>query len=257
MASISENGQKVPLGVGAIVQESFSILFNNFIPVLTMAFVPMLLGTLISAVLTGPNVALGIAPPDFSTTGGGVAWGLSLVSQVVFYGLATALLVQLAYDAKLGRPLQLGRYLSIAIRVAVPTAILLVISSILIGLGMLVLIIPGLWLYAVFSVVAPAVVIEGAGFGGLGRSAELTREYRWPVVGALILIGICTGIINFVAAFIVSLLAGAGGVVMMALLSLLAALGAGLAGISVALIYARLREIKEGVSVDQIASVFD
>ena len=35
------------------------------------------------------------------------------------------------------------------------------------------------------------------------------------------------------------------------------AVGTGLLSILTALIYARLREIKEGVSVDQIAEVFD
>ena len=45
-----------------------------------------------------------------------------------------------------------------------------------------------------------------------------------------------------------------GGILLSALLS---GLGYGIMNISLALIYARLREIKEGVNVDQIASVFD
>eukprot|EP00903_Cladosiphon_okamuranus_P022917 g21109.t1 len=107
---------------------------------------------------------------------------------------------------------------------------------------------------------APAGVIERAGFGGLGRSKYLTKEYRWPILGALVLAIICATIINIVALFVVGLVASAGSIGMVIGIVLFAAIstvGAGFLSILVALIYARLREIKEGVSVDQIASVFD
>ncbi|WP_170560511.1 hypothetical protein [Ruegeria atlantica] len=257
MASTTEYGDREFLGVGSIVGESFSILFKNFISVILLALVPMFLSSLIAGMLVGADVALGVEEPDFSTSSNVTTWVMTIVLQIVFYALTTALLVQLAYDSKLGRPLQLARYFSPALRAAVPIAILTTISSILAGLASIALIIPGLWVYAVFSVVAPAVVIEGAGFGGLGRSAALTKGYRWPIFGALLLIGICAGIVNFLAGIGAGLLAGVGSWAMMVGFSVIAALSAGLTGISIALIYARLREIKEGVTVDQIASVFD
>ena len=156
-----------------------------------MALVPTLLGTAVSVMMVGTGVAFGMEEPNFSSSGSIMNWALSLLLPIVFYGLATALLVQLAYDAKLGRPLQPGRYVAPALRAAIPIAVLMLIAGILTGIGFVLLVVPGLWLYAVFSLVAPAVVIEGAGFGGLGRSAALTKEYRWPIVGALILLGIC------------------------------------------------------------------
>lgn len=257
MTTTTQHRSDEALGVGGIIGESFSILLKNFIPVILLALTPMLLSTAISGAMVGADVALGIADPDFSSSSSILTWSLTIILQIVFYGLTTALLVQLAYDAKLGRPIQIGRYVSPALRAAIPIAILMVISSILIGIGTVALVIPGLWVYAVFSVVAPAVVIENAGFGGLGRSASLTKEYRWPIVGAIILIGICTAIINMIGGFLAAMLVAAGDWLMIIAFSALTSLGAGLTGISVALIYARLREIKEGVSVDQIASVFD
>jgi len=112
----------------------------------------------------------------------------------------------------------------------------------------------------VFAVIAPAIVIERAGFGGMSRSRALTKEYRWPIVGALILALICAILINIVAVFIVGVIAAAGSIGMIIgvlLFTAISTIGAGFLSIIVALIYARLREIKEGVSVDQIASVFD
>ncbi|WP_282119251.1 hypothetical protein [Ruegeria atlantica] len=257
MASTTEHTGSEALGVGSIVGESFSILFKNFITVILLALVPTLLSSVIAGMMVGADVALGAADPDFSTSSGVTTWVLTILLQVVFYALTTALLVQLAYDAKLGRRLQVGRYFAPALQAAIPVAVLTTVAGILTGFATLALIIPGLWVYAVFSMVAPAVVIEKAGFGGLGRSAALTKGYRWPIFGALLLIGICAGIGGFLASFAAGLLEGVGSWAMTAGFSVVAAFGAGLSGISVALIYARLREIKEGVSVDQIASVFD
>ena len=130
-------------------------------------------------------------------------------------------------------------------------------------LGLVALIVPGLWVYAVFSVMPAAVVIERIGFSGLGRSAALTKEYRWPIIGASLLILIMNAVVGAIAVFKVGLLAGVLGssgvalVILAVTLATLSGIGYGLSAISVALIYARLREIKEGVSVRDIATVFD
>ncbi|EEA93456.1 hypothetical protein [Pseudovibrio sp. JE062] len=248
---------RMALGVGTIIGDSFSIFFKHLIPIALMAFVPILLSLLVSSTLIGFDAALGTGTPEFSSSIGLGAWGIAIVLQVSFYSLVTALLVQLAYDAKLGRTIQLGRYVASAIRAAIPIAILSTIAGLVIGIATLALIIPGLWAYAVFSMIAPAVVIERVGFGGLGRSINLTKNYRWPILGVVILIGIIVAIFNFIAGFAASLTIGSGQIMAALAYLIPSALGAGLSGVSIALTYARLREIKEGVSVDQIALVFD
>lgn len=247
-----------PLGVGSLLGESFSILFGNFIKVFIVAFVPTLLGVLISALFNGLDVAVGLAEPNFAEPGAGIAFALAMIANIAVYSLTTALLIQLAYDAKLNRPIHIGRYIGPAISVIVPLAILSIVVGILFGIGFVFLIVPGLWIYAVFSATAPAIVIERAGFGGMGRSISLTKGYRWPIVGAILVAFICLMIINMIAAFLVGIIGSTAGVIVAALiLTAVSTIGAGLISILVSLIYARLREIKEGVSVDQIASVFD
>lgn len=251
---------KAPLGVGSIISESFSILFGNIVKITIVAFVPTLLGFIISGLLSGFDVALGITPADFSNPSAGIGQAVALLINMVVYAITTALLVQLAYDAKLVRPIQIGRYVGPAIKVAFPLAIQTIVVSILLVIGMLFLIIPGLWVYGVFAVVAPVVVIERVGFGGMGRSARLTKEYRWPIIGAVVLAIILTSILQFVAIFLAGLVAISGTVGMVIAVVIfvaISALGAGFLSVLVSLIYARLREIKEGVSVDQIAAVFD
>jgi hypothetical protein len=262
--SYSANVQTgAPLGVGAIVSESFSILLKHFVSVILLALIPTLIGFAISGLLTGWDVALGLSAPAYASVGDVIPSILSTIAQMVAYGLSTALLVQMAYDSKLGRPLQLGRYVNPALSAAVPIAVLSIASGLLVALGLIALIIPGLWIYAVFSMMPAAVVIERVGFSGLGRSAALTKEYRWPILGATFLILLINIVIGLVTGFIVGLiLAGVGGgfvgiVVGVLLFSVINSIGTGLGSIAVALIYARLREIKEGTSVRDIAAVFD
>lgn len=263
MTSSTTNPPGAPLGVGSIIGESFSILFGNFIPVLLLSLGPTLLNIVISGLLNGWNAALGMAEPVTPDSGYFIRAGITTVVQLVLSGVTTALLVQMAYDAKLQRPLKLGQYFGPALSAAVPIAILGIGAGILTVIGFIALIIPGLWIYAVYSMMPAAVVIEKVGFGGLGRSAALTKDYRWPIVGAFILLVIIGAMIGFVAMFLVGLMlsgtgiSGGGLVVAVLILALVTTIGAALGSISVALIYARLREIKEGASVRDIASVFD
>jgi hypothetical protein len=261
--SISASDQMgAPLGVGSIVAQSFSILFRHLFSVVVLALAPTLIGVVISGLLLGWNAAVG-GQPEFTDSSIWLFFALSLMAQLVLSGLTTALLVQLAYDAKLERPIRVDRYVGPAISAAVPIALLGLVAGILAGLAAIALLIPGLWVLAVFSMMAPAVVIEKIGFRGLGRSIGLTRGYRWPIVGAMIIIMILGIVTSLVAAFLVDLIRGATGegnaslIIAVGLYALFNALGSGLYAISTALIYARLREMKEGISVRDIVAVFD
>lgn len=246
------------LGVGTIISESFSILFKNFGKVILIAMIPTLLGLLISGAVVGWGATLGTQDPtdiDLNNLGTFYAGlGFTFVVQMVLYGFIIALLTQLAYEAKLGRPVRLGAYFGPALSAVLPIAILSLVSITAATIAMIALILPGLWVYAVFYVMAPAVVIEKAGFSGLGRSARLTKNYRWPIVGLFILIAIIFIAVGFISTFLSGIL----GSVVLGLLvtALINSIGSGIGGIAAALTYARLREIKEGVGVDQIVDVF-
>lgn len=263
MTVVSETGQKIPLGVGKILGDSFSILFGNFFKVLVLGFVGVFIGFVIDGFLIGFDAAAGLSDPSFTEPGSALGQLLSMLNNAVVYGLITALVVQLAYDAKLGRTNSFGTYFSSAIPALVPIVVLNVVISILVSIGFLALIIGAVWVSAVFCVTVPAAVIERAGFNAMGRSAALTKEYRWPIAGTLlviaiiiILLALVTGV---VAVLVAVMLASGGGAAILAgvVFSLIVGLGYGYGGIAAALIYARLREIKEGVDVDQIAAVFD
>lgn len=263
MTDTSTAMPKAPLGVGKIISESFSILFSNIVKVVILGFVGAFIGYLITGALVGFDVAAGQVDPVAVQDPGSffAGFGVSFVITIVIYSLITAMIIQLAYDAKLGRSNSLGEYFTGALGVLLPVVILSVVVTIAMMIGMVALVLPGLWAYAVFYVFVPAAVIEKTGFNSLGRSAGLTKEYRWPIVGLFIVMGIIAGLLSVIPGFIGGFLiasAGGGGTIMFgALMSLINGFAYGLSAIAVALTYARLREVKEGVAVDQIASVFD
>ena len=257
MSSTSENAPQVSLGIGSIISESFSIFFRKFFIIMLLGAGPSIVGYALKGILFGWNSA--IAESDQLVALGGLAFAFSTLVDIVVYGLMTAMLVLLAYDVKLDRQRSIGEYIRTGLRPIIPITILGFVVSILVGIGAIFLIIPGLWLYAVFSVTIPSIVIEKAGFGGMGRSAALTKGYRWPIVGLLVVMGVIAIVLSILIGVIISIPASIGigvfgGIIAAAFLT---GLGYGMMNICLALIYARLREIKEGVHVDQLASVFD
>ncbi|NVO57817.1 hypothetical protein HW561_18630 [Rhodobacteraceae bacterium B1Z28] len=254
----------VPFGVGAVISDTFSIFFRKIHLVILLGFIPALVDVIVNtyAVDTSFDIAPGA---EFDGAGFASTLIVTLLVSLVATAITTAMVIQLSYDAKLGRPAQVGRYFATALSNLPAIVVLSFVVAILIMIGMLLLIIPGVWLYAVFAVLVPAIVIDRAGFGAMRRSANLTKNYRWPIVGTLFLIFLCIILVSAVVGFIFVALLGDFSVLQTATPTLgpwvlaetvLNAIAYGWASVAVAMIFARLKEIKEGVSVADLADVF-
>ncbi len=254
-------GGKESLGVGAIISESFSIFFKRFVQIVSLGFIVSFVSIVISGLFVGFDFVAGGATAEPADLSAFNAVGMIIMMLVNFlaYAILIGAMVLLAYDAKLGRSARTGTYIRAAFANAVPIFLLTILFTILSTIGFFLLVVPGLWVYAVFSVFVPAIVIEGAGFKALGRSRSLTKEYRWPIIGLLFVIGLIMIVLMAGVGILVALPIGfiAGNTIASLILQALASgVSYGLAAIPVALIYARLREIKDGVSVDSMADVF-
>ncbi|MEP5950143.1 MAG: hypothetical protein ABJ249_00970 [Lentilitoribacter sp.] len=249
---------KIPLGVGAIISNSFSILFKNFPKVLALGFIGSLIVFLSDFLLLGANKTLSFGDPSASEPSNVGAFLASLAITMLIYSLTSALLIQLAYDAKLGRRNSIGTYIRFALPAVLPIAILSLVVGLLAAIGAIGLIIGAFFVYAMFYVMAPVAVIERTGFGSLRRSVQLTKGYLWSIVGLLLLIYLTFTVLAAMFSFIDVVLANIGGSIFAGIATIiLNGLSYAFGGIIGALVYARLREIKEGVDVDQIAAVFD
>src|SRR5262249_41883907 len=129
------------------------------------------------------------------------------------------------------------------------------VATFLIQLGLMLLIIPGLFLYTIWFVGLPACIIERLGpWTSLRRSRKLTWGHRWKLFGLGLLIIIPSlGILLIQSA----LTAVAGPVVGLIGRLIWKAIWSAFAVVVVVVTYHDLRVAKEGIDIEQIAAVFD
>ncbi|MDG1457894.1 MAG: hypothetical protein P8Q92_08415 [Pseudoprimorskyibacter sp.] len=246
----NSNFDNIPsLGVGQILARSFSIYFDNFLAILTLCMIPALLSTAPIAMLqTG------------TSTDGDIISGFSVLLSVIGNFLAIGMVVQLTYDKFSGRHNTLGAYFSNAFRVLIKLVLFGILVSILAGIGTVFLVLPGLYIAAMFYVVSPVILME-PGVSPLARSLALTKSYRWPLVGLMIVVFIISIISTSVISGGLNVLfvstAGPSIFLMTVSQTLANAIFYGFGGVVAALVYARLRELKEGLGIEDMANVFE
>jgi hypothetical protein len=79
-----------------------------------------------------------------------------------------------------------------------------ILAGIAIGIGLLLLIVPGLFLLTIWAVLAPVIVIERKdAMSSFGRSRELVRGHGWQVFGVILVLFLLqflvTGVIQALA----------------------------------------------------------
>jgi hypothetical protein len=70
-----------------------------------------------------------------------------------------------------------------------------VLAAIGVGIGFILLIIPGLFLITRWCLIVPTIMLEGKGAGdSFGRSNQLVKGASWPVFGVIVITGLMAGI---------------------------------------------------------------
>jgi hypothetical protein len=119
--------------------------------------------------------------------------GASVAVAILFWALATlyqGMVVKLVQDLQDGRR---DHSVGALLRSVEPVLLRLMGVSVLfaigVAIGFVLLIIPGLWLLAMWAVVAPVMVVERPGvLAAFGRSRELVRGNGWAVFGVIVLV---------------------------------------------------------------------
>ncbi|MEU3275313.1 YciC family protein [Saccharomonospora sp. NPDC006951] len=76
---------------------------------------------------------------------------------------------------------------------------LTLLVTVIVGIGIVLLVIPGIWAYVVLSLATPALILERAAVGqAMRRSALLVQGAWWRVFGVLIVALLATFVIGFV-----------------------------------------------------------
>lgn len=257
----------VPLGAGQILQSTFRVFFRNLLRVLLVSAIPALIGIFLSLLVIGITAYFASSVRFLADAGflrfqlymwSGFALGLLI--QLLFFCAIAGICVQIAQDTLRSKASRISRHARLVFRGLLPLVCLSAVVTVLSSLGSTIFVLPGLWLLAAFSMLIPVSVMEGTGFRGLGRSLGLTKGYRWPILGVLVLLGLSI-LLFYVGAFVLVALADAmfgdvGSFIAMLLSMTLYGVFYALIGIAMGLIYARLREIKEGGGAEDLAEVF-
>ncbi len=225
-------------GVGSAIATTFSVVFGNFV-----SFI---------------GLALLIGIPSLVITLSGTDELFPLLIDLLLGQVVTITLIYGTVQSLRGRPVGIAECLRQGLG-QLPAALgVAILSGLGFVIGLFLLVIPGLYLATLWAVAVPVVVIERAGIGGsFSRSAELTDGRRWRVFGALLVMGIVTTVITFIAnvAMGEALAEGQRPIVILqwAVAAITQAFMSTLSGV----LYYFLRRDKEGADIEAIASVFD
>ena len=126
-----------------------------------------------------------------------LSWALGTVGALIglvfsMFGtfLLQAALVKAVQDVRDGRAdLSIGETVSAALPYLGSVAVASILASIGIGIGFVLIIVPGLILLTFWSLIVPEIVIGGSGaLEAFGRSWRAVRGYAWNVFGVYILV---------------------------------------------------------------------
>lgn len=251
-----------PLGVGALVDDTVSLYLKRIHCFAGLAVVPLVITGLIMVSVFGSGALTGEFNADAGT--GSVpsaVWRAAAIGMPLYTvaaAISMAMITSATHDARAGRPVRLGFYVTNTFRHAVPLFSCALIVAILVYAGLFLLVVPGLLMLGVFFVVVPVIVIEGRGFRSLGRGAGLGKGYRWPIMGYILVLTACAAIINAVTGWIITPLFGLVGDLPGAILSaVVTATTTSFFYLGPALLHARLIEIKEGGQPKQVGGVVE
>jgi Membrane domain of glycerophosphoryl diester phosphodiesterase len=164
-----------PLTVGEILDTSFSLYRRHFGALATVALV-----------CTGVPLVLRL----FLQASGGFFLNITLgllyaLCLVVLNLVATAATVFIVSESYLGRPLSAREALQRSTPYIGRILVCSLLMTLAVGLGFLLLFIPGVILAVGLAMAIPAVVLEprASASGALSRSWDLTRGARWRIFG--------------------------------------------------------------------------
>ncbi|MEX1140924.1 MAG: hypothetical protein WEB79_01270 [Thermoleophilaceae bacterium] len=230
------------LDVGETLGQAFSIYGAQAAVLLPVAFGLFLLVAVVNGLLAG---TIALVP---------VGIAIGVVATTLYQGMV----VELASDVQDGR-----RDSSVGdlVKAVAPVVLTLIGAGLLagigIGIGFLLLIVPGLFLATIWSVIAPSIVVERHGvLSAFGRSRELVRGHGWRVFGVIVSIAVIILVVRVVFGAIAVGIDDAAGV-RIAFDIVASTITAPIAALAAAVMYFRLRALYEGASTDIAASPAD
>ena len=179
---------------------------------------------------------------------------VSGITAVVFSALSQAVVVYATFQDLRGREVNPAESFTRGLARVLPAIATSILEALAIVIGLVLFVAPGLIALAAFAVGLPVCVVEHAGpVTSLSRSAELTRGHWWPILGVAISILIVSAVVS--ASIRVAL--PTAGLPMVIANWAWNVFVTAFSSVYAANLYHDLRAVKEGIGIQEIASVFD
>lgn len=176
------------LDVGATLRQVFQTYGEQAGVLLPVAFCLYLVVAVVTALLAG---SFALFPLVFA---------VGVVAATLYQGMVVGL-VKDVQDGR--RDSSVGELVDATWPVVLPLIGAGLLSGIAIGIGMFLLVIPGLILLTIWAVIAPVIVVEHSGvIAAFGRSRELVRGNGWQVFGVIFTVFVIAAVVSLVLALI-------------------------------------------------------
>jgi hypothetical protein len=191
--------------VGHVFSRTWSVFSGNFLKFM-----------LVTAIASLPPLLLPQPSPDtpadpFGNLG--LMFVLDMFLMIVLGTLSQAIVLHGAFQHLRGRPVSLVDCLKVGLQRFFPIIGVALVVSVAVMFASVLLIVPGMILYAMWFVATPVCVVEQLGpFRSMGRSRELTKGHRWKIFGLNLLILIPVMIVAVVIGALMAIALGDGAI---------------------------------------------
>ena len=179
--------------IGNVLGTSFAVIGRNIVPFLLLAIVISIPSIVIKRMVgVDPqlyqdqiNQQHTLYFTSYSSPG---SW-LGLLVSMVTSSLVTAALVYGTFQDLRGQRAAIGDLVRRGFSSLVPVVLAAIAYSLLLIIGTILLVVPGIILATALWVYVPAIVVEKAGVGAsFTRSRALTKGHRWAIFGLYVIV---------------------------------------------------------------------
>jgi hypothetical protein len=197
-----------PRALGDILGAAFSIYRANWsglVLIVAIVVVPLtFLGFLLSHFALATKTTVVKIGTQSVTVTQPRSWGLAILVGLVTLAIAViittvlqAAILRAAAQATIGDPVDIEASYKWGLRRFGSVLLVAILVGLAVGLGFILLIIPGLILLVLFAVSIPAVVVEQLrGTAAMSRSWNLTKSHFWHVAGVIIVAALIAGVFS-------------------------------------------------------------
>lgn len=203
------------LSIGRVFSRTAGVITDNPLTVFGIAFV---FGAVPSVFINWLETGLrGTLTDEYSRLGYTAITLGSMIVGMILSALIQGALVRATLAHADGQRASFAESASTGLAAALPLVGLAILMGMAVGVGFVLLVVPGVILYVMWAVASPVLVAERTGvFGAFGRSRELTEGARWKVFGVELVVLLAWWIISGVIGGLMFAMIGINGLQQMA-----------------------------------------